>query len=105
MTDRHLIALEGVSRSYDDGAVVALRDVHLSIAPGEFVVISGPSGSGKSSLVHILAGFDRPSTGRVLWEGQEVKDLRTRTDLRRNRIGVVFQEFLLLPTLSAGKLR
>jgi ABC-type lipoprotein export system ATPase subunit len=96
-----LIALEGVSRSYDEGAVVALRDVDVAIEPGEFVVMSGPSGSGKSSLVHIMAGFDLPSTGRVLWEGREVRDQKTWTDLRRTRIGVVFQEFLLLPTLSA----
>ncbi|MBX3579840.1 MAG: ABC transporter ATP-binding protein [Rhizobiaceae bacterium] len=98
---RPLIALEKVSREYDDGTVVALRDIDLSIAPGEFVVITGPSGSGKSSLIHIMAGFDHPTSGTVLWEGRPVTSLRGWTELRRTRIGVVFQEFLLLPTLSA----
>ena len=79
----------------------ALRGVDIAIAAGEFAVIVGPSGSGKSSIVHIMAGFDQPSGGRVLWRGRALRDQRAWTDLRRNEIGVVFQEFLLLPTLSA----
>ncbi|HTV68484.1 MAG TPA: ABC transporter ATP-binding protein [Rhizobiaceae bacterium] len=98
---RPLIALKNVSRAYDDGAVVALRGVDVAIDEGEFAVITGPSGSGKSSLVHIMAGFDRPTGGTVFWDGSPVKNLRAWTDLRRTKIGVVFQEFLLLPTLSA----
>lgn len=98
---RALIALDSVSRQYDDGTVVALRGIDLAIAPGEFVAITGPSGSGKSSLIHIMAGFDHPTSGTVVWEGSPVKSLKAWTDLRRTRIGVVFQEFLLLPTLSA----
>jgi ABC-type lipoprotein export system ATPase subunit len=96
-----LIALRNVSRTFDDGSVVALRGIDLTIEPGAFVSIVGPSGSGKSSLVHIMAGFDRPTTGQVLWRGVEVADKRAWTALRRSRIGIVFQEFLLLPTLSA----
>jgi ABC-type lipoprotein export system ATPase subunit len=96
-----LIALRNVSRTFDDGSVVALRGVDLSIERGAFVSIVGPSGSGKSSLVHIMAGFDRPTGGKVLWHGVEVADKRAWTTLRRTRIGIVFQEFLLLPTLSA----
>jgi putative ABC transport system ATP-binding protein len=96
-----LIALDNVSRVFDDGAVVALAGIDIAIAPGEFVSIVGPSGSGKSSLVHLMAGFDRPTGGRVLWQGQEVRDRRQWTTLRRNQIGIVFQEFLLLPTLTA----
>ena len=64
--------------------------------------IVGPSGSGKSSLVHIMAGFDRPTGGRVLWQGREVqRPAGSGRRFRRSKIGIVFQEFLLLPTLSA----
>lgn len=96
-----LIALRDVSRTFDDGAVVALRGVDLAVAQGEFVSIVGRSGSGKSSLVHIMAGFDRPTAGQVYWRGTAITDRRAWTALRRSEIGVVFQEFLLLPTLSA----
>jgi putative ABC transport system ATP-binding protein len=101
VTAAPLITLDNVSRIFDDGSVVALDGIDMAIARGEFVSIVGRSGSGKSSLVHIMAGFDRPSGGRVLWQGQEVSDRRAWTQLRRNQIGIVFQEFLLLPTLSA----
>ena len=96
-----LIELENVSRTFDDGSVQALRGIDLAIMVGEFVAIVGPSGSGKSSLVHIMAGFDRPTDGRVRWKGAEMRAQRAWTDLRRKEIGIVFQEFLLLPTLSA----
>jgi putative ABC transport system ATP-binding protein len=96
-----LIALRNVSRTFDDGSVVALRGISLSVERGEFVSIVGPSGCGKSCLVHIMAGFDNPTAGQVLWQGVEVADRRSWTELRRTKIGIVFQEFLLLPTLSA----
>ena len=101
VTTAPLISLDNVSRIFDDGSVVALDGIDMSIARGEFVSIVGPSGSGKSSLVHMMAGFDRPTGGRVLWQGEEVSDRRAWTQLRRSQIGIVFQEFLLLPTLSA----
>ena len=96
-----LIALDNVSRIFDDGSVVALSGIDMAVARSEFVSIVGPSGSGKSSLVNMMAGFDRPTGGRVLWQGREVSDRRAWTELRRSKIGIVFQEFLLLPTLSA----
>jgi putative ABC transport system ATP-binding protein len=100
-TTAPLVALSNVSRTYDDGTLVALSAIDLAIERGAFVSIVGPSGSGKSTLVHIMAGFDRPTAGRVLWRGREVVDRHSWTRLRRERIGIVFQEFLLLPTLSA----
>lgn len=96
-----LITLSNISRTFDDGSVTALSDANLRIESGEFVAIVGPSGSGKTSLVHIMAGFDRPTAGRVLWRGTDVADRRSWTRLRREKIGIVFQEFLLLPTLTA----
>jgi putative ABC transport system ATP-binding protein len=96
-----LIALEHVSRTFDDGSVAALQGVDLAIRSGEFVSIVGRSGSGKSSLIHVMAGLDKPSGGRVLWQGAEMADRQAWTRLRRTSIGIVFQEFLLLPTLTA----
>lgn len=96
-----LVELVDVSRAYDDGAVQALRGVSLAVRTGEFAAIVGPSGSGKSSLMHMMAGFDRPTGGVVRWKGRAMTRRRDWTDLRRNDIGIIFQEFLLLPTLTA----
>jgi putative ABC transport system ATP-binding protein len=96
-----LIALAGVSRSFDDGAIVALKAVDLAIDAGECVAILGPSGSGKSSIVNLLSGIDRPTGGRILWNGKTVASRRAWARLRRREIGIVFQEFHLLPTLTA----
>jgi putative ABC transport system ATP-binding protein len=96
-----MIALAGVSRSFDDGAIVALKSVDLAIDAGECVAILGPSGSGKSSIVNLLSGIDRPSGGRLLWNGTPVASRRAWARLRRKDIGIVFQEFHLLPTLTA----
>lgn len=96
-----LIRLENVSRLFDDGAITALHDINLSIFAGEFTVVLGPSGSGKSSLIHIMGGFDTCSSGDVYWKGQPILDQKSWTALRRSQIGFVFQEFHLLPTLTA----
>src|SRR5262249_57371358 len=96
-----LIALADVSRSFDDGAIVAVKSVDLAIDAGECVAILGPSGSGKSSIVNLLSGIDRPNGGRILWNGTPVASRRAWARLRRREIGIVFQEFHLLPTLTA----
>jgi putative ABC transport system ATP-binding protein len=96
-----LIALRGVSRCYDNGAIMALADINLDIAAGDCVAIVGASGSGKSSLVNLLCGIDDPSSGTVLWQNQPVRGRRRWTELRRQSIGIVFQEFNLIPTLTA----
>jgi putative ABC transport system ATP-binding protein len=96
-----LIAFDGVSRSFDDGAIVALKSVDLAIETGDCVAILGPSGSGKSSIVNLLSGIDSPSGGRILWSGEPVASRRAWAQLRRQEIGIVFQEFHLLPTLTA----
>ena len=96
-----LIALAGAGRAFDDGAIVALKSVDLAIAAGDCVAILGPSGSGKSSIVNLMSGIDRPTEGRILWNGAPVESRRTWARLRREEIGIVFQEFHLLPTLTA----
>jgi putative ABC transport system ATP-binding protein len=96
-----LIALRGVSRLHDGGAIAALRNIDLQIATGDCLAIVGASGSGKSSLVNLLCGIDRASSGMVLWEGRVLHAQRHWARLRRLSIGIVFQEFNLIPTLTA----
>lgn len=95
-----LIALRGVSRMHDGGAIVALRNVDLQIAEGDCVAVVGASGSGKSSLINILCGIDYPTSGHVIWQGRAIRRKSDWVWLRRLRIGIVFQEFNLIPTLT-----
>ena len=96
-----LIRLENVSRTFDNGAVVALSDVRLSTYAKDCVAILGKSGSGKSTLIHILSGCDEATCGMVCWCDEPVRDQRMWRMLRATQIGIVFQEFHLLPTLTA----
>src|SRR5262245_53195044 len=83
--------------------VEALRGVNLRIREGELVAVMGPSGCGKSTLMHILGAMTKPTSGKVLIEGQEIGAMNDAalTGIRRSKIGFVFQKFNLLPTLSA----
>ena len=83
--------------------VAAVRDVSLKVREGEFIAIMGPSGCGKSTLLHLLGGLATPTSGRVLVDGEEISSGKDaiRTDIRRRKIGFVFQRFNLLPTLTA----
>ena len=81
----------------------ALRGLSFEVGEGEFVAIMGPSGCGKSTLLHLLGGLLSPTSGSILIDGEDlakVSDAR-RTDIRRRKIGFVFQRFNLFPTLSA----
>jgi putative ABC transport system ATP-binding protein len=99
-----MIELQGVTRRYEMNgqAVHALAGVDLSVGAGDFVAITGASGSGKSSLLNILGCLDRPSEGRYLIEGTDVATLddEAASDIRNRRIGFVFQSFHLLPRLT-----
>jgi putative ABC transport system ATP-binding protein len=82
-----------------------VRGVNLRVGAGEFVSIMGPSGSGKSTLMHLMGALDTPTSGRALFDGQDLRKMsdRQRSLLRRTRIGFVFQFFNLLPTLTAAE--
>jgi putative ABC transport system ATP-binding protein len=100
-----ILKTENLKMTYRVGRmdVNALRGVDMAIAPGEFVAIMGPSGCGKSSLLHILGGLLKPTSGRVIVDGEDLAAVgdAQRTDIRRRKIGFIFQRFNLFPTLSA----
>ncbi len=100
-----IVETQALTKVYGSGdtALTALNHVSIHIQAGEFVAIMGPSGCGKSTLLHLLGGLDRPSSGGVLIEGHQLSDLNdTRlAELRRRKIGFVFQFFNLLPVLNA----
>ena len=83
--------------------VPALRGVTLDIKQGEFVAIMGPSGCGKSTLLHLLGGLLSPTSGKILIDDEDLSKVSDaeRTDIRRRKIGFVFQRFNLFPTLTA----
>ena len=100
-----LIKAKGLSKIYGSGEnqVVALDKADLTIAPGDFISIIGPSGSGKSTLLHLLSGLDHPTSGSLTYDGQEIYTLPDKelSAFRRRQMGFIFQQFNLLPVLTA----
>ena len=88
------VTLQGVSKSY--GSVTALRTMDLVIAQGEFLTLLGPSGCGKTTTLRLVAGFIDPSTGRILFGGDDVTDLPAQ----KREIGMVFQDYALFPHMT-----
>ena len=86
-----------------EGRVTALDRASLEIMPGDFISVTGPSGSGKSTLLHLLSGLDRPTSGRLTYDDRDIYSLSDRelSAFRRRSIGFVFQQFNLLPVLTA----
>ena len=105
MTAAAIVATTEVHRRYGEGpaAVDALTGVSVAIRRGELTAIMGASGSGKSTLMHIMAGLDAPTRGTVTLDGVQLGELDDRrlTELRRDKVGFVFQAFNLLPVLTA----
>ena len=88
------IELQDASRAF--GTVVALDRVSFEVAPGEFFALLGPSGSGKTTCLRLIAGFDRPDSGRILLEGDDVTDI---PPYDRN-LNTVFQDYALFPHMT-----
>ncbi len=105
MPDGPIIRVEDVSRDFEVGSEVirAVRDVSFTVDKGDFLAIIGRSGSGKTTLLNLIAGLDRPTSGHVFLEGEDVSVMTEAqlTELRRHKLGFVFQSFGLLPLLSA----
>jgi ABC-type lipoprotein export system ATPase subunit len=95
-----LIETRDLRRIYE-GHVRALDGVSLRITAGEMMAVMGPSGSGKSTLLHLLGALDRPTSGRIVFEGQDLAEIADIDRFRGERVGFVFQSHNLIPTLSA----
>ena len=104
-TPAPIISARDLVRVFGSGetAVTAVDRVTLDIFPGEFLAVVGRSGSGKTSLLNLLSGLDRPTGGNVFFQGSDLATLSEArlVELRRRRIGFVFQSFGLMPLLSA----
>jgi putative ABC transport system ATP-binding protein len=106
MKQESLIKIDDVWKKYDMGEaepLVVLREINLDIKRNEFVAITGPSGSGKSTMVHIVGALDKPSWGAVYLKNKNIAEMSESAlaSLRGKTIGFIFQQFNLLPTLTA----
>ncbi|HEX2093031.1 MAG TPA: ATP-binding cassette domain-containing protein, partial [Longimicrobiaceae bacterium] len=89
-----MLRLESLTRRF--GEVVAVDDLSLEVAQGEFLTLLGPSGCGKTTTLRMVAGFDRPTAGRIRVDGQDV----TALPAQRRGVGMVFQSYALFPHLD-----
>ena len=99
-----ILKVENLKKIYGkgDAEVKAIDDVSFEIEEGEFVVIIGPSGSGKTTLLHTIAGLEKPTSGKVYFYDKSIYDMNKRdlTILRREKIGIIYQFYNLIPTLN-----
>ena len=100
-----LIEIRNLTKEYGlgDAKVKALNDINLNIDEGEFLVVLGSSGSGKSTLLNMIGAMDLPTCGDVLYSGESIISInkKKRCEFRRNNIGFIFQNFSLIPDLTA----
>ncbi|HSG24393.1 MAG TPA: ABC transporter ATP-binding protein [Azonexus sp.] len=102
-----VVRIDHVSKDFQLGeqTVHALHDITLAVEPGVFLAISGPSGSGKTTLLNLIGCIDKPSSGKIFINDQDVSSRTANelADLRSRSIGFIFQTFNLLPVLSAAE--
>lgn len=105
MSKRSYIHIEKLKKSYKMGEtqVDALAGVDLGIARGSFTVIMGPSGSGKSTLLYLLGGLDKPTSGKILFEDENIAEMdeNTLAEYRQKKVGFIFQSFNLIVSMAA----
>jgi putative ABC transport system ATP-binding protein len=101
-----LLSVRQIEKSYQtaDGPVEVLRGIDLVLAEGESLALTGESGSGKSTLLHLIGALDAPDAGRIVVDGVDLTTLddRGRARLRRGTVGVIFQQFNLIPSLRVA---
>jgi putative ABC transport system ATP-binding protein len=95
------VEVRHVRKRFEDGRIRALEDVTLSIAAGELVALTGPSGGGKSTLLNLIGALDRPDAGEIVVGGLDVTHLRHPARYRAEMVGFVFQFHNLIATLNA----
>src|SRR4051812_3536934 len=85
------------------GTVNIINGISLTVPAGQTIALTGPSGSGKSSLLMVAAGLERPSSGRITVAGTDITNMGedSAARFRRGRVGIVFQSFHLIPTMTA----
>lgn len=91
------IQLENISKFY--GETVAVKELSLGVSPGEFLFLLGPSGAGKSTVLRLIGGYELPTSGRILIDGQDV----TRQPVHKRNIGMVFQSYALFPHMTVAQ--
>ncbi|MCF8261592.1 MAG: ABC transporter ATP-binding protein [Melioribacteraceae bacterium] len=100
-----IIKTDSLEKIYSDNGVPvhALRGIDLSIQKGEYIVFAGPSGSGKTTLLNLIGALDKPTKGKVFYEGKDIsqKSKKALSDFRLNNLGFIFQAYNLIPVLSA----
>ena len=100
-----IIKAEKLEKIYQDNGVPvhALRGIDLNVSKGEYIVIAGPSGSGKTTLLNLLGALDKPSSGRIFFENEDIteKPKDFLSNMRLHKLGFIFQAYNLIPVLSA----
>ena len=99
-----ILKVENLTKIYGkgDAKVMALNDISFEVEEGEFIAITGPSGSGKSTLLHSIAGLEKPSSGTVYFYDKNIYEMNKKelTILRRQKIGIIYQFYNLIPNLT-----
>jgi len=97
------VVVDHVRKSFENGHVRALEDVSFRVEPGELVSLTGASGSGKSTVLNLIGALDRPDSGAIVVGGLSLERLDDPAGYRSTTVGFVFQEHILMPTLTAAE--